>query len=319
MDKIFTVAVVGPTASGKTELAIRLAQKFDGEIVSADSMQIYEGMYIATAMPTQSERSRAVHHMIDFLSPCQSFSVAKYTEMAGKCIREIHGRNKLPVICGGTGMYINSLFENISYLSDGYDEKLRDRLNALYDEKGGEEMLSLLSEKDPEAAASLHPNDKKRIVRAFELMELTGETKTRQNELSRIRPSEFEVCYIGLTASDRQYLYDRINRRVDKMLEDGLEDEARRFFSRSDYATSAQAIGYKELKPYLDGECSLEEAVQTLKMQTRRYAKRQLTWFRRNEEINWFETDKMSFDEIEEKACAVIEEKRKEVLKNEQE
>ena len=315
MDKIFTVAVVGPTASGKTELAIRLAQKFNGEIVSADSMQIYRGMDIATAMPTASERHRAVHHMIDFISPSEPFSVAKYTELAGSCIKEIHSRDMLPIVCGGTGMYINALFENISFLSGSYDEKLRERLNRFYDENGGERMLGILSETDPQTASVLHPNDKKRIVRAFELIELTGETKTRQNELSKISPSEYEVCYIGLTASDRNYLYDRINLRVDKMLEHGLEQEARHFYSRSDYATSAQAIGYKELKPYFDGECSLDEAVDKLKMQTRRYAKRQLTWFRRNESINWFETDLMTFDEIEEKAAALIECRRREVLK----
>ncbi|MCQ2462832.1 MAG: tRNA (adenosine(37)-N6)-dimethylallyltransferase MiaA [Clostridia bacterium] len=318
MDKIFTLAVVGPTASGKTELAVRLAQKFDGEIVSADSMQIYKGMDIAVAMPTSQERQRAVHHLIDFVSPDTPFSVAKYTDLAGKCIRDIHNRGKLPVVCGGTGMYINSLFENITYLSDGYDEALREKLNRLYDEIGGEKMLCMLSEKDEKTACALHPNDKKRIVRAFELIELTGQTKTRQNELSKINPPEFDVFYIGLTASDRQYLYDRINKRVDIMLENGLENEARQFFSCSDKATAVQAIGYKELKPYIDGLCTYEEAVQTLKMQTRRYAKRQLTWFRRNENIIWFETDKMTFDEIEESVCAIIEKKRKEMQNNEQ-
>ncbi len=306
MKKPLVIVIAGPTASGKTSLAIEIAKKFDGEIVSADSMQIYKKMDIATAKPTADEMSEVRHHLIGFVDCNDEYSVAMYKSDALNAIRDIIARGKLPVVCGGTGLYIDTLIKNTTFFD--YDKSdVRADLEKEADEKGIEFLFERLREADPDAAQRLHINDRKRIVRALEVFLTTGKTITEQDRMSHLEESEFDWCVIGLTADERQFLYDRINRRVDIMLESGLLREAEDFFS-SDYSSTArQAIGYKELKPYFDGFVSLDEAVEKLKMETRRYAKRQLTWFRRNDKINWLEIDRYSGGEIIKAASEIIE------------
>ncbi len=308
MSKIPVVAVIGPTASGKSDLAVEICLKFGGEVVSADSMQIYKGLDISTAKPNAEEKKGIPHYMMDFLDNTSSFSVAEYQQAAGECIRDIHSRGKLPVVVGGTGLYVDTLLSNIKLTEGSFDEALREKLLKRAETDGIEALLSELRDIDPEYAEKMHPNNVKRIVRALEVWYSTGVTMTEQLKNSR-RESPYDVCFIGLTARDRDCLYDRINRRVDIMLSCGLEAEARDYLSQKNTATSSQAIGCKELKPYIDGEITLDEAVENLKQATRRYAKRQLTWFRRNEEIKWLfidgYTDK---NEMYENAFGIIEE-----------
>ena len=298
-DKKRIAAVVGPTASGKTALAVQLARHYDGEVISADSMQIYKGMDIAVAMPTADEKMGIPHHLMDFLPPEQPFSVAEYVTLANAAADDILSRGRLPILCGGTGLYVRSFLENITFAPDTPDPALREELNRRFETEGAQALLRELAEFDPECAAKLHPANRKRIVRAIEVYRSTGITMTEHIARSRNTPSPFELTAIGITFADRQKLYDRIDQRVDSMLQNGLLDEARRFFAGSAGKTSAMAIGYKELKHYLDGECSLEAAVETLKAATRHYAKRQLTWFRRDSYIHWIEADRCSsvFDE----------------------
>ena len=285
MSKIKTVFVAGATASGKTELAIKLAKRFDGEIVSADSMQIYKGIHIASAAPDTEEMQGIPHYMLEFLKPDDSFSVAEYVEKARAYVKDIARRGKLPIVAGGTGLYINSLADNISYIEEKNDGKLRRELEERFENIGAEQMLNELKEIDPETAARLHSNDKKRIIRAFEVYRLTGKTVTEQNKLSKQGDALIDPCIIEITYRDREKLYDRINRRVDKMLQSGLAEEARAALQNT-AGGAYQAIGHKELSGYISGDMSLKEAAEKLKMQTRRYAKRQLTWFRRDERIN---------------------------------
>ena len=291
MNKIPVVAVVGPTASGKSDLAVEICIRFGGEVVSADSMQIYKGMDIATAKPTEEEKKGIPHHMMDFLDNTEPYSVALYQQAAAECINDIYSRGKLPVIAGGTGLYIDTLLNNVKLSENSFDEELRRSLLQRAQDEGAEVLLEEVRAFDPEYAEKLHPNNVKRIVRALEVFMTTGTTMTEQAELSK-QASPYESCIIGLDAEDRRFLYDRIDRRVDIMLERGLETEAREYIDAANGSTSAQAIGYKELKPYFDGEISREAAIENLKRATRRYAKRQLTWFRRNECINWLYIDK---------------------------
>lgn len=291
MNKIPVIAVVGPTASGKSDLAVEICLKFNGEAVSADSMQIYKGMDIATAKPSEAEKKGIPHHMMDFLPDTESFSVAEYQRMAGEVIADIHSRGKLPVVVGGTGLYLDTLLNNIQLTDDSNIAEIREKLKARAENEGIEALLAELSEIDPEYARKMHPNNVKRILRALELWYSSGITMTQQIENSRAE-SPYNVLWLGLDAQDRQYLYDRINRRVDMMLSMGLEAEAREYLAKENTATSSQAIGCKELKPYFDGEISFDAAVENLKQSTRRYAKRQLTWFRRNSCINWLFIDK---------------------------
>lgn len=291
MKRIPVVAVIGPTASGKSDLAVEICRHFGGEVVSADSMQIYKGMDIATAKPTEEEKKNVPHHMMDFLDNTEDYSVALYQRAAAECIADIHLRGLLPVVCGGTGLYVDTLLNNVKLSEESYDEELRRSLLKRAENEGAEKLLEEVMAFDPEYAEKLHPNNIKRIVRALEVYKTTGTTMTRQIEMSK-QASPYDVCFIGLDAEDRQFLYDRIDRRVDIMLERGLESEAREYLATASSSTSAQAIGYKELRPYIDGDVSLNEAVENLKRATRRYAKRQLTWFRRNERINWLFIDK---------------------------
>lgn len=293
MNRIPVVAVVGPTASGKSDLAVEICLRFNGEAVSADSMQIYKVLDISTAKPTEEEKKGVPHHVMDFLDNTESFSVAEYQKMAGECIRDIHSRGKLPVIVGGTGLYIDTLLNNIQLKEDSFDEVLREKLLERVEKEGIENLLDELRGIDPEYAEKMHPNNVKRIVRALEVWYSSGVTMTQQIADSHAE-SPYDVCFIGLDAEDRDFLYERINRRVGIMLENGLEAEAKDYLSQKNTATSSQAIGCKELKPYFDGEITLAEAADNLRQATRRYAKRQLTWFRRNKEITWILIDKFN-------------------------
>ncbi len=284
-DKIKLLAVVGPTASGKTSLAIELAKALDGEVVSCDSMQIYRGMTVATAAPTEEEQQGVPHHLIGIIDPDESFSVVEYIRLAKKIIDDIASRGRQPVLCGGTGLYYSSLTDGIEFSDAAELPELREQLRQRAEKEGGQALLDELAQFDPETAARLAPADHKRIIRAIEVYRATGVTMAQHIADSRSRPSEYDTTAIGLYYHDRQRLYDRIDRRVDIMLESGLEEEARRFYARYGGGTAVQAIGYKELRPYLDGECSLEEAADNLKRATRRYAKRQISWFGRDERI----------------------------------
>ncbi len=290
--KIPIIAIVGPTATGKTSLSVDLAKKLGGEIISADSMQIYRDMHIASAAPDEEEKEGIPHHLFEFLDREESYSVAEYVKAAAAAIKDINERGKLPIIVGGTGLYVSSLIDNIRFTEEEVNCELRARLEAEYDTIGGEAMIEKLSLFDPETAAKLHPNNRKRVIRAFEVYMQTGTTIALQNAQSREEPSPYEPIIIGLKAEDRQFIYDRINLRVDLMLQNGLLDEAKRAYEFRGSATSVQAIGHKEFFPYFEGEIPLSEAVETLKRETRRYAKRQLTWFSRDERIVWIDIDK---------------------------
>ncbi len=292
MNKLPLIVVAGPTASGKTSLAIGLAKLVGGEIVSADSMQIYKYMDIGSAKPTVDERKQVKHHLIDFVEPDEDFSVADYTEAAHEVIRDILSRHKLPVMCGGTGLYINSVVDDVTFGETETDYALREELADYAKTHGNEAVLEMLKEIDPISAARLHPNNLRRIIRAIEFYRLTGTTISAHQEMTkqhegRYAPIMFCIDY------DRQILYDRINKRVDIMLEEGLLDEVKGLMERG-YTTalnSMKAIGYKELIAYFNGGTSLDEAVELIKQSSRRYAKRQLTWFRRDKRIIWLDAD----------------------------
>lgn len=305
MTKPLVAVVVGPTASGKSALAVEIAKEFGGEVVSADSMQIYKGMDIATAKPTNDEMQGIPHHLISIVEPSDSFSVNEFKIKATEAIEAILTKNKLPVVAGGTGFYIDTLINNTEFL-DYEKNDIRATLEKKAEEKGISELYEELDKIDPKAAQKLHENDVKRIIRALEVYYSTGKTITEQKMLSHLEESPYRFCIIGINARDRQVLYDRINLRVDLMVEAGLIKEAEEFFSMPVSATAKQAIGYKELKPYFDGECTLGEALEKLKTETRRYAKRQLTWFRKKENINWIYIDGKSKDEILAEAFDII-------------
>lgn len=289
--KIPLAAIVGPTASGKTSLAVAVCKALGGEAVSCDSMQIYKGMDIATAKPTEAEMQRVPHHLIGFLDPSEPFNVADYCALASEAIRDIHSRGRQAVLVGGTGLYYSSLVDNIEFLPEKSDIAYREFLKDRAEREGAQVLLDELAEIDPKAASELHPNNLGRVIRALELYHTTGKTKSFQNEESKKTPSPFDLRTVCLDARDRQVLYDRINLRVELMLQAGLVEEAKVFFAEPLGRTAKQAIGYKELYPYFAGERTLDECVEQLKMQTRRYAKRQLTWFRRDERIKFLYID----------------------------
>ena len=290
-DKIKIICVVGPTASGKTSLGADIALKNGGEVVSADSMQIYRGIHIASAAPDKEEMRGVPHHLVEFLDVGSAFTVADYVKKARKCIGEINARSKLPVIVGGTGLYIDSLVNNIVFADEEEDEELRNSLERRYDSEGAEKMLRELGKFDPESAARLHPNNKRRIIRAFEVYMKTGITFSEQCERSKQGESPYDVLIIGLDFKDREKLYKRINDRVELMISNGLVAEAETTLRNKSGNGAMQAIGHKEIHGYLKGECSLDEAKEKLKQSTRRYAKRQLTWFRKNKSIKWIYAD----------------------------
>jgi tRNA dimethylallyltransferase len=306
-EKIPVVAVVGPTASGKSRLGVEIALRKNGEIISADSMQIYKGMSIGTAKPSQEEMRGVPHHLIDFADLSQPFSVADYVSLAAECMTALNARGKLPVIAGGTGLYIRSLLNNIQFTEDDKNESLRLELAERAAQQGTETLLDELRSFDPESAARIHPNNIGRIIRAIEIYRTTGITMTEQMKRSKINPSPYNSCVIGLGFHNRQKLYDRINQRVDEMMDKGLLREAEDVLNRSDSQTALQAIGYKELLPYFQGECTLAQSIEKIKQESRRYAKRQLTWFRRDEDIHWIMVDEVpDFDAVIEEAMRII-------------
>lgn len=305
-DKIKLIAVVGPTASGKTALGVELAKALDGEIVSCDSMQVYKGMDIATAKPTKQETSQAKHHLIDFVEPSEEYSVACYCADAKKVITDIVSRKKQPIIVGGTGLYFSSLIDGITFDDEAYDPQLRESLYKEAEEKGNQALLDRVMQIDAEYGAKLHVNDLKRIIRALEVYAADKVKMSERLVQSRLSESDYDTVIIGITCKDRAKLYDRINQRVDRMVEAGLVDEARACCGK-DIATANQAIGHKELKPYFNGEATLEDCLDRLKMQTRRYAKRQLSWFRRIENVNWLYGDES--EDIVAEALKIIKQK----------
>lgn len=294
------VIIAGPTASGKTKIGIELAKKIDGEIVSADSMQIYKYMDIGSAKPTREEMQGVPHHMIDVVDPKEEFSVAFYRQMAVDCIDNIIKRGKVPIIVGGTGLYINSLTYPLDFTETAKDEEYRFYLQNLAEEKGSHFIHEMLKEVDPESYNRLHPNDLKRIIRALEVYKNTGRPISEFQRESKKREIDFNLAYFGLTM-DRTKLYERINQRVDEMFEKGLIDEVKKLkeMGYTKDMTSMQGIGYKEVFDYLDGYLTLEEVKDIIKQNTRRYAKRQLTWFRREDRIFWINLDEFSsIDEV---------------------
>lgn len=292
--KPFVLAVVGPTASGKTSLGIELAKKYDGEIISADSMQIYKGMDIASAKPSAEEMQGIPHHLIDFLERDASFSAADYVKLAKEKIDEVLGRGKLPIIVGGTGLYISSLLDNVKFSEGGSDENYRSELYAYAEGYGNEALYERLREVDSEAAKAIHPNNLVRVIRALEVYHVTGRRFSELKAESRLEESLYDSLIIGLDYADRQVLYSRINLRVDEMVKAGLINEAKNLWQQSGMKTAGNAIGYKELIPYFEQKMSLEECIDKIKQETRRYAKRQLTWFRKNERIQWIILDEFA-------------------------
>lgn len=287
------ICVIGPTASGKTALGVDLAKALNGEVVSADSMQIYKGMHIASAAPDSEEMKGIKHHLLEFLPYGSVYSVYDWVKAAREIINDMAKRRKTPVIVGGTGLYVNCLIDNIKLTESETDLALRESLMREAEEKGGAYLLEKLRKIDSKAAEKLHENDIKRIVRCLEIYKTSGLTPTEQNELSKREESPYDAVVLGINFLDRQKLYDRINKRVDIMLNSGLEKEARVAFDNKTEHTAgaAQAIGHKELFPYFEGEISLLEAAENLKRATRRYAKRQLTWFNARNDINWIYAD----------------------------
>lgn len=297
MSEIPLIVVAGPTASGKTGLAIDIAGHVDGEIVNADSMQIYKYMDIGTAKPTATERKRAVHHLIDFIDPDEEFSVADYTETAHGIIADIHSRGKTAVMAGGTGLYINSVVNDVTFGEMDTDYALRESLQKTAEEKGNGYLLEMLAEFDETSAKRLHPNNLRRIIRAIEFYKITGKPiSLHQEETKRIK-SRYRPLMLCIDW-DRKILYERINRRVDIMFEEGLEDEVKRLMAMgyTKELNSMKGIGYKEVMDYLGGKMSLEETKDLIKQSSRRYAKRQMTWFRRDGRIHYLKSG-TAFDE----------------------
>lgn len=288
MKKIKVVVLAGPTASGKTECAVRLAQNTGGEIISADSMQIYKYMDIGSAKPTAEERAAAVHHMIDEIDPADDFSAAKYRELAGKYIRRVHDEGKVPIVEGGTGLYVNSIVSDMDFSSTSSNPALREELRLEAEKYGGGYLHDRLAAVDPAAAERIHPNNVKKMIRAIEAAEAGKPIPSFSNAAAGT--GEYDCLMFGITR-DRQLLYDRINKRVDIMIEDGLVNEVKEILGRgiSSDSIAMKGIGYKEIIGYLDGRYSFDEAVELVKRNTRRYAKRQLTWFRRYKDMIWYD------------------------------
>ena len=286
MEKVIVIA--GPTASGKTSLSIELAKKINGEIVSSDSMQIYKDMQIGTAKVTEEEMDGIQHYLVDYVSPDQRYTVSNFKNDAEKAIEEILAKGKTPIVVGGTGLYINSLIYGIDYPDMEFDEEYRNKLmNQAETEEGLKELYDKAIEIDSKAMESISSNDKKRIVRLLEIYNATGMTKTEQEKISKKSGIKYDFRKFVITW-DREKLYERINMRVDIMLEQGLVDEVKDWFAKyKEYPTSMQAIGYKEVLEYLDGKISYDEMSEKIKLKTRHYAKRQLTWFRKNNDYIW--------------------------------
>ena len=288
------VVISGPTASGKTALAVELALAHNGEVVSADSMQIYRRMDIGTAKPTRAEMRGVPHHMLDVADPEEDFSVARYVELAARCVDDILARGKLPIVAGGTGLYIDSLLSGRTFARFDPDSPLRRELEEELARRGGAALLEELARVDPDTAARLHPNDGKRIVRALEVYRSTGTTLTAHNAMTRSLPPRYSALTLTLAFQRREDMWDRIDRRVDRMMADGLAEEVRALLDSGvpDRCTAMQAIGYKEMAAALRGDGDTARAAEEIKLRSRQYAKRQLTWFRRNPDARWLLWDR---------------------------
>ena len=287
MEKQKVIVICGPTASGKTKLSIEIAKKTNGEIISADSMQIYKDMTIGTAKPTPEEMQGIKHYLIDFVLPNQRYSVADYNKDALKAIDEIIKKGKTPIVVGGTGLYVNSLIYGIEYSDIEVDIEYREKLEKIAKLEGIERLYEMAKEIDPEAIKNISKNDQKRICRILEIYHTTGKNKTEQEKESRKNGPKYQYLLYGITM-DREKLYDRINKRVDIMINDGLIEEVQNIVKKYDeFPTAMQGLGYKEVVEYLNGITTKEEMIEKIKMETRRYAKRQLTWFKKCENIKW--------------------------------
>ncbi len=283
------LVIVGPTASGKTRMAVELAKQLDGEVVSADSMQIYRRMDIGTAKPTKEEMQGIPHHMIDVVEPDEAFSVARYVEMASQCVDDIVSRDKTPILAGGTGLYIDSLCSGRTFASFSQESGLREQLEQELSEVGGAAMLERLKKVDPESGARLHANDHKRIIRALEVYESTGKTLTQHNLDTQKIPPRYDALTVGLAFQERAHMWGRIDQRVDEMVAAGLEQEVYNLLNAGipQNCTAMQAIGYKEFVEVAEQGGNREKAIEMVKLRSRQYAKRQLTWFRKNTNTKW--------------------------------
>ena len=292
------VVIVGPTASGKTKLSIELAKKLNGEIISADSMQIYREMDIGTAKPTIEEQENVQHYMIDVVLPNQRYSVSDYTKQAQKHIETILEKKKMPIIVGGTGLYIDSLINEIEFIEQPTNFEYRNELEKIANGQGLQKLYQMAKEIDYEATEKISENDKKRIIRILEIYEQTGKTKTQLDMESRRKELKFDYKVFGINMN-RQELYNRINLRVDKMFEQGLIEEVKNIYVKyNEFPTSMQGIGYKEVVEYLKNNITKEEMIEKIKQESRRYAKRQLTWFRKNKEIKWLDGEQSLIENI---------------------
>lgn len=310
MKRIPLIVIGGPTATGKTRLSVEIAKRFNAEIISADSMQIYRGMDIGTAKPTKKEMDGIRHYLMDMVEPTENFSVAKFVSIAKEKIDEIGNSGKIPVIVGGTGLYIDSLVQNITFFDQDETHILRRQLQEKYHSGMAEDMYAELMAVDPETAEKFHYNNAVKLIRALEVYYSTGVTLSEWARRSRQNPSPYKTAYLALNFSERQLLYERINKRVDAMISLGLIEEAYKIYSLDlpQGSTAAAAIGYKELFSYFKNEISLEEAIDKIKLNSRRYAKRQLTWFKRNKDIEWLEAS-LPFEELCIQAENIIKEK----------
>ncbi len=287
MNKPKVIIICGPTASGKTALSIELAKTINGEIVSCDSMQIYKDMDIGTAKPTAEEMQGIKHYLLDFIEPDKRYSVAEFKKDAEKAIEQILAKGKIPIVVGGTGLYVDSLIYGIEYQDIPLDEEYRNKLEQIANEKGLEVLYEKAKQIDEQAMKKISPNDKKRIMRVLEIYKTTGKNKTEQEMESRKNEVKYDFKVFAINM-DREVLYDRINKRVDIMIEQGLIEEVKNIIQKySEFPTAMQGLGYKEVVEYLNGKCSKEEMIEKIKMETRRYAKRQLTWFRKNKQTIW--------------------------------
>lgn len=303
MQKEKVVVICGPTASGKTALSIELAKKINGEIISSDSMQIYKDMTIGTAKPTVEEMQGIKHYLIDFVSPDERYSVADYKKDAKKAIKEIIEKGKTPIIVGGTGLYVDSLIYEIEYPNIEFDEQYRNSLEKQVEEKGLEELYQRAKEIDPQAIEKISKNDKKRILRILEIYHATGKNKTEQEKKSREKEVEYDYKVYALNW-EREKLYERIDKRVDIMIEQGLIEEVKEVYNKYEkFPTAMQGLGYKEVVQYLENELTKEEMIEKIKQETRRYAKRQLTWFRKNKQTIWLNAQ----DEIQNNIKIILE------------
>ena len=306
------IVIAGPTAAGKTGISVKLAHLLNGSVISADSMQVYKGMDIGSAKITEAEKEGIPHYLIDELDPKEEFHVVRFQQMAKRAMEEICSQGRLPIVAGGTGFYIQALIKDIDFTETGHVSDLREKYEKISREKGTEALHELLKERDPEAALNIHPNNVKRVIRALEFAEETGSEISKHNTEQRAKESPYLYAYFVVT-DDRQTLYERIDRRVDKMMDAGLLKEVERLYKSGleEDDVSMKGIGYREFFPYFRGEISLDECVEKIKLDTRHFAKRQLTWFKREKDAVWF--DRRDYENDDNKIAAAMAEKWKEI------